>query len=500
MISDLPTEASQEPVAACDTAFSCLLQLRTQSGANLELTAISRRNVVDGDTLTMSRLMELAGELGVAAEHAQLDWQSLRTAGSSHPVLILLKDTNVVLLTGGGRGAADEVAIWDPLQRHGKILFVSREDFEDAWTGHALIITTQPSNEAGAPPALGFCWLTSAGLEILGKTSARGQSHEAPIAPGRRGEFPLALAGAEKERLPPDLLRDAQPASASPIRRSAAQRLSQIARVCLAAIGITAVASMVIFLLRGPAADKVVAASTPAREVRASSPQSIASTAEAAVRPSAAPSGDGDAQARARPTIISPLEPLDRVTAPTVASLPAAPLPVTAPIVAKPAVAPPPDHGPSAETMPSGSAPEAPLSIATPAPAEPPETPSPAIASATAAPAPNTAPTAAIPASPAPVVGPRLSAAESAALLTRGDGLLRIGDVASARLFYERAANAGEGVAAVRLGETFDPIFIERAHLRGVRGDLGMAASWYRRARDLGAADAEVLLKALEAK
>ena len=86
------------------------------------------------------------------------------------------------------------------------------------------------------------------------------------------------------------------------------------------------------------------------------------------------------------------------------------------------------------------------------------------------------------------------------ALLARGDTLLSIGDIASARLFYERAADAGGGLAAVRLGETFDPVFLDRIHLGGVQGDRGAALSWYRRARDLGATDAEALLKALEAK
>jgi TPR repeat protein len=93
-----------------------------------------------------------------------------------------------------------------------------------------------------------------------------------------------------------------------------------------------------------------------------------------------------------------------------------------------------------------------------------------------------------------------LSAEEAAALLARGDRLLSIGDVASARLFYERAADGGAGLAAVRLGETYDPVFLDRVHLRSVRADLGAALSWYRRARDLGAADAEVLLRALETK
>ncbi|TMJ58879.1 MAG: hypothetical protein E6G81_10175 [Alphaproteobacteria bacterium] len=70
-----------------------------------------------------------------------------------------------------------------------------------------------------------------------------------------------------------------------------------------------------------------------------------------------------------------------------------------------------------------------------------------------------------------------------------------MGDVASARLFYERAAEAGDGQAALRLGETYDPNFLERAKLRAIKGDPKTAASWYWRAKELGVAEADILLK-----
>ena len=41
---------------------------------------------------------------------------------------------------------------------------------------------------------------------------------------------------------------------------------------------------------------------------------------------------------------------------------------------------------------------------------------------------------------------------------------------------------------------------LDQARLRGARGDLSTALSWYRRARDLGVAEAEILLKSLETK
>jgi class 3 adenylate cyclase len=99
------------------------------------------------------------------------------------------------------------------------------------------------------------------------------------------------------------------------------------------------------------------------------------------------------------------------------------------------------------------------------------------------------------PAPPAP--SPRLPTEEIAQLMARGDGFLHTGDVASARLFYERAAGAGDGQAALRMGATFDPAFLDRAALRAARGDPAEARVWYHRARDLGEVEAERRLKSL---
>lgn len=81
--------------------------------------------------------------------------------------------------------------------------------------------------------------------------------------------------------------------------------------------------------------------------------------------------------------------------------------------------------------------------------------------------------------------------------MARGDTLLRQGDITSARLFYERAANAGDGQAALRLGATFHPAFRGWDVLRGASSDPTEARFWYRRARDLGEAEASRRLKGL---
>lgn len=93
----------------------------------------------------------------------------------------------------------------------------------------------------------------------------------------------------------------------------------------------------------------------------------------------------------------------------------------------------------------------------------------------------------------------QMSAEQAAVLLARGDDLVRRADINSGRLFYERAADAGNAEAALRLAASYDPAFLARVGLKGVRGDAAQAAQWYKRARDLGSVtEAETPLKALD--
>jgi TPR repeat protein len=85
-------------------------------------------------------------------------------------------------------------------------------------------------------------------------------------------------------------------------------------------------------------------------------------------------------------------------------------------------------------------------------------------------------------------------------LIARGDRLLSLGDMAGARLFYERAAVRGSSRAATALGKTFDPLEQQRTSVRGNFVDPAKAAEWYRKAIASGGdAEAEGRLKTLEA-
>jgi hypothetical protein len=67
-------------------------------------------------------------------------------------------------------------------------------------------------------------------------------------------------------------------------------------------------------------------------------------------------------------------------------------------------------------------------------------------------------------------------------LLRRADTMLKQGDVLSARLFYERAAESGSGQGATGAGKTYDPSFLASIDATGMKGDAARAMTWYRRA------------------
>ena len=471
---DFRTESLREPVASRDTAISCLVRLGAQNGVNLQIETVRRRAGLDSDTITVSRLIELADECGLQLEWIRLDWQGLKTTGFSQ-LLIFRENTNCVVLTGGARAGAEEVSIWDP-HHDGVIFYMGREEFERAWNGHALMITSKEPGKAFISPSQQSTWKAIA------------------------SEIRDTPAEIVKPELPGNPMLG--PGFSSSGRHGRPARRWRRPLLSFASIGAMAAVSITIFLLIHSAGDKGVSIGTPAREDAARAAEDTPSAGDMAALPSAAGVAASTSTKRAR--IISapvPAEPQDRsspngaktlvVSRGEMTSTPATSEPAA--LATGNAPSPAPAAGaPYAAPNPTDTAPaSAEISIG-PAP------------SATTAPAASSSVnelSAAMPAAPTTgLTETRLSDADTAALLARGDVLFSKGDVVAARLFYERAAYAGEGQAALRLAETFDPVFLDQARLRGARGDLSTALSWYRRARDLGVAEAEILLKSLETR
>jgi outer membrane biosynthesis protein TonB len=105
------------------------------------------------------------------------------------------------------------------------------------------------------------------------------------------------------------------------------------------------------------------------------------------------------------------------------------------------------------------------------------------------------------PAAPVPLQRPAASLSSAAVdrLMLRGDEIMRTGDPAAARLFYELAAANGSAAAATAVGRTWDPVEHARLGIQGSLASSQRAADWYRRASAAGDPDAETRLRALTA-
>jgi len=94
-------------------------------------------------------------------------------------------------------------------------------------------------------------------------------------------------------------------------------------------------------------------------------------------------------------------------------------------------------------------------------------------------------------AAPPPPAARRIAPDELAALLKRAKGLLAVGDITSARLLLERAADAQEAEAAFMLAGTYDPQVIGTQDMRSITPDPAAARLWYQKAAQLGSVDAK---------
>jgi len=87
----------------------------------------------------------------------------------------------------------------------------------------------------------------------------------------------------------------------------------------------------------------------------------------------------------------------------------------------------------------------------------------------------------------------------AARLMAKGNEQWEEGNVSAARLFYERAADAGLAEGAMALAATFDAAELGRLNVRGIKPDSKLARQWYERARQLGAGGADERLRRLGA-
>lgn len=462
--------------------------LSSHCGAPTDAWPISDIVRLDGDNLPLSRLIELAGAVGFTARYVYGDWRWLQMELSFHPSLLILKNTNVVVAIANGRIGIEEIVVRDPLHHDAETIILSREDLERAWDGDLLIITPHVARPEKSP------------------TECDRGSSVIILQPEASG---VSDTGCDRE----DHSRKWSSVQSEPREKALKSVGHRFSRMNLGlrftgplCVGLITLLAALLFAPLTNTSDKWTAES-----------------ARQQPSPTGAPVAYLELN-RAKPTALAYAAVEETTEGPSSAGATLPPETSTKSLLAVAAdqtnpgsITAPAERRPTTPPMPQETLPEKP-SVAEAQPTNPgstfaalnqrllDRTPPPEIA-AKALPAAGAGPTgagstAARPSEADPAwlsTDQTLTEAESAALVARGDDYLRMGDVASARLFYEHVADAGWANAALRLGETFDPIFLDHAQMRGIAGDMQKAIFWYRRARDLGSTEARTLLAQFDA-
>lgn len=91
-----------------------------------------------------------------------------------------------------------------------------------------------------------------------------------------------------------------------------------------------------------------------------------------------------------------------------------------------------------------------------------------------------------------------MSPREARELLRRGDRLMKLGDIISARALYVRVLETDQTSAALRLGSTYDPLVFQQMGVHGLRPDADTAMKWYLTSAEAGNDDARRAYAALK--
>jgi hypothetical protein len=91
----------------------------------------------------------------------------------------------------------------------------------------------------------------------------------------------------------------------------------------------------------------------------------------------------------------------------------------------------------------------------------------------------------------------QLSQYEISVLLIRGEEYLKAGQITAARLVLQRAANAHDSRGALLLGESYNPLVLQKLGVLGLVADADKARIWYEKAKEFGSIEAPQRIETL---
>ena len=145
--------------AACaQTAVRCLATVARHHGVDTSAERLIHDFVLGNEEPQLPFLLRMAREIGMRAKVATLAWDDLFGLGDAFPVLVRLKNGNMMLAVGTGtRGSTRLVLLQDPLAEDAGVLTLDEHRFTGAWDGTVVFVKRGLAAEAEERP-FGLRW------------------------------------------------------------------------------------------------------------------------------------------------------------------------------------------------------------------------------------------------------------------------------------------------------------------------------------------------------
>jgi hypothetical protein len=449
----------------CATALACLERVCALQGIHPKNKPLQLHEHSREELLPIEQLMAFAHDNGLRVRPIRFDWFRLLATLSNSPVLLVLKNANVI--AAEKLSTLNDIIVFDPLAPADERFLVARSELEPVWDGDAL--TVEPELANGERPRMrvlalaAACGVLAATVVIL--FAVKDSALVAHLFPSASSLSLPAERLAQDDTLNPgrdglDIVHDAlSQGDISELHGSNAQEQTGPENVPSA--------------LRNSEVSNSLGATSITQEQELTSQTNLSGVdTEQSSLEHLAPITDAErSDQNASPTATrdAPEPPPERTVEPQLTSS-----------------APDSDHSFHPQEVEPQTSPGPQPATASPSPtvAGPLDASRPMMPSeqAVLSPPPLDKPEGASELAKAPITGDRapgpfkLTRDEVKTLVARGDLLLGSGDVTSARLFYEHAADAPDAQAALRLGESYDPAFLAKAHLNRAAGSVLLAA------------------------
>jgi subfamily B ATP-binding cassette protein HlyB/CyaB len=152
--------------AACfHTGIQCLVALARHHGSDLSVGGLVHEHALTSEP-DASHLAAIAEAAGLKARSVTLRWRDLAKLEDALPIIAILRNGNAVIVREVG--STGTVVVLDPMAQQVGLLSLTRERFESAWDGTAVLIKRAPSG-ASSERRFGLRWFIP---ELLSQKAA----------------------------------------------------------------------------------------------------------------------------------------------------------------------------------------------------------------------------------------------------------------------------------------------------------------------------------------